>query len=159
MTYNRQKRNFLNIRWKALKTCILLVLFFKVTKYLLVQQDEQQSWDEFSNRIKFQQQNSSRNVGADTFSGCFMGASNLTSKYVPTRSLYKHIQSGNIHSIILDVHVKRQSAYRKDTEPLYLPRCSCHSLYAQNFPFNSLQGKLYKNLALSPLLPLNIHIL
>ena len=86
------------------------MLFFKVTKYLLVQPDEQQSCDEFVNTIKFKQQNSSRNIGANTFSGCFMGASNLTSKYVPIRRLYKHIQSGNIHSIILDVHVKRQSA-------------------------------------------------
>ena len=42
------------------------------------------------------------------------------------------IQSGNNHSIIFDIHVSWQSA--------------------QNFPFNSLQCKLDKNLALLPLL-------
>ena len=48
----------------------------------------------------------------------------------------KCIQSENIHSIILDVHVKRPST--------------------QNFPFNSLQYKLDNIIALSPPLLLKL---
>ena len=47
--------------------------------------------------------------------------------------LKNHTQSGNIHSIILDVHAEKQSA--------------------QNFPFNSPLCKLDKNLTLALLLP------
>ena len=95
------------------------------------------------NAVRFDGQCTFKNLFAIPFSGYNAQRINVTSfssiSYWSNREYWtqKCTQIGNIHSIILDVYVEKQSA--------------------QNFPFNSPQRKLDKNLMLSLIFPWHLY--